>query len=334
METKIDIISGFLGAGKTTLIKKFLTETLTGQKVALIENEFGTVGIDGNILKDFGIVMKELNAGCICCSIAGDFTLGLKEVLLKYKPDRIIIEPSGVSKLSDVIKGCKPFLKDNMAELNLCITVLDVTKFSMYLKNFAEFYKDQILYAKTIILSRSNKIPKDKIDSYLRSIREINQEASIITTDWELLTGEQIMKTGEDSIAELLEDYLSPSVKGSNLKRKRNMADISRIKNVRSIKKIPEHNAEDNFMVWGVETSKTYDKEKLQRILENLKEQDGLIIRGKGILETNNKEWMQFDYVPGEITIRKHNTECIGKLCIIGSGINIEKIAELFEINP
>lgn len=328
MKTKIDVISGFLGAGKTTLIRKLLDEALKGEKIALIENEFGTVGIDGVIMKDYDIQIRELNAGCICCSIAGDFTAGLKEVLRSYKPDRVIIEPSGVSKLSDVLKGCRPFLSDDGIVLNSCITVLDITKFKMYIKNFAQFYKDQITEAKTIILSRTQGASKDKIDEVVYNIRQINKEAVIITTDWEHLPGDKLLVTAETETKLSLERELMTRVE---VKRKEIGTPGRVVKAL--VKQNKGTQAEDNFQVWGIETSKIFEKEKLTKILNSFKDQEGMILRGKGIVETTSQKWLQFDYVPGEINIKDTVPDLIGRICVIGDGVNKDTLAKLFEIH-
>ncbi|MDF2872157.1 MAG: cobW2 [Anaerocolumna sp.] len=325
MPVKIDIISGFLGAGKTTLIKKLLDEALTGEKIALIENEFGAVGIDGRIMRDYDLQITELNAGCICCSIAGDFTGGLKEVLTWYKPDRILIEPSGVSKLSDVIKGCSPFLKDGKAVLNMCLTVIDVTKFKMYLKNFSEFYKDQLTSAGTIIFSRTVQADRDKIDAITAEIRKVNKEAGIITTDWERLEGKAILMLAEEGRNPILDRETqksriasrlsSPGITGAN-------AGIS----------MSGHKAEDVFSVWGHETSQIFKKNKILEILNSLDRLDMEIVRAKGIVETEGEKWVQFDYVPGEVTINDSTPDYIGRFNVIGSKLDKEKLSRLFGV--
>ena len=205
--TKIDIISGFLGAGKTTLIKKLINDSFKNQKIILIENEFGQIAIDGGFLKDYGIDIKEMNSGCICCSLVGDFSKALKEVVEKYNPDRILIEPSGVGKLSDVIKAVGSVLNENVI-LNSYTTVSDASKFNMYLKNFGEFYLDQLQNAKCIVLSHTSKLTPDKINNIVDSIKEINKSASVVTTDWDIIGGDQILQSIErtnDLDAELKE---------------------------------------------------------------------------------------------------------------------------------
>ena len=206
---KIDIISGFLGAGKTTLIQKLLKEALKGEKVVLIENEFGEIGIDGGFLKDAGIEVTEMNSGCICCSLVGDFGSALKEVVTQYNPDRIIIEPSGVGKLSDVIKAVQGVTEDVELDLNSFVTVADAKKCKMYMKNFGEFYNNQVEYAGSIILSRTGDVAEDKLNESVALLREHNEKAAIITTPWDELSGEQILKVmedGNDMVKELLEE--------------------------------------------------------------------------------------------------------------------------------
>ncbi len=325
MPVKIDIFSGFLGAGKTTLIKKLLEEAFTGEKIALIENEFGTVGIDGRIMKEYDLQITELNAGCICCSIAGDFTQGLREVLKLYKPDRVLIEPSGVSKLSDVIKGCKPFLREGLVSLNLCITVIDAGKYKMYLKNFAEFYKDQLKNAKTIILSRTAGMDREKLDAVIEGIRQYNSEAAIITTSWDSLDGKAILHTAEEECRSSMEELITrerPAFRISNQK----------VSGIRIGSQKEGHSAEEVFSVWGIETAKLFGRGKLEDILHKLDNSDMQILRGKGILESENHQWLQFDYVPGEITVREWVPDYTGRICIIGSLLDKDKLKQLFEI--
>lgn len=325
MPVKIDIFSGFLGAGKTTLIKKLLEEAFTEEKIALIENEFGTVGIDGRIMKEYDLQITELNAGCICCSIAGDFTQGLREVLKLYKPDRVLIEPSGVSKLSDVIKGCKPFLREGLVSLNLCITVIDAGKYKMYLKNFAEFYKDQLKNAKTIILSRTAGMDREKLDAVIEGIRQYNSEAAIITTSWDSLDGKAILHTAEEECRSSMEELITrerPAFRISNQK----------VSGIRIGSQKEGHSAEEVFSVWGIETAKLFGRGKLEDILHKLDNSDMQILRGKGILESENHQWLQFDYVPGEITVREWVPDYTGRICIIGSLLDKDKLKQLFEI--
>lgn len=330
MGTKIDIISGFLGAGKTTLIKKLLQEALTGEKIVLIENEFGEIGIDGSLLKDYGIEIKEMNAGCICCTITGDFSRALKEVLKLYKPDRVLIEPSGVGKLSDVVKACSPFLKDETALLNMCIVVLDGLKYKMYLKNFAEFYKDQIRNAKTIILSRTQHMDSEAVDFVLKDIKKYNPKANFITTDWKLLDGEKILELGEGRETAKLEAELKKSINSRNLKVSDPFRKIGLHSELK--KSFENHSAEEVFSVWGIETAKTFTKNKLEYILNHLTTMEGFILRAKGMVKSDKEGWLQFDYVPGEVTIREAPPDYTGRICVIGERINKKKLQELFEV--
>ena len=196
--TKVDIISGFLGAGKTTLISKLLKEALADEKVVLIENEFGEIGIDGGFLKDSGVEIRQMNSGCICCSLVGDFGKSLKEVVEKYHPERIIIEPSGVGKLSDVIKAVKDLHIENEIKLNSASTVADASKVKVYMKNFGEFFNNQIEHAGTIILSRTQNISEDKLKKAMEMLREVNKDAHIITTEWDLIGADKILGAMEN----------------------------------------------------------------------------------------------------------------------------------------
>lgn len=307
--TKIDIISGFLGAGKTTLIKKLLSEAFNGEKIVLIENEFGEIGIDGPILKDYGIEIKEMNSGCICCTIAGDFSSALKEILALYHPDRIIIEPSGVGKLSDVIKGCSRFLKKGSVELNICITVIDAVKYKVYLKNFSEFYINQLKNAKTIILSRSQNIKEEAVESILKDIKKYNPSADVVTTDWKEVDGKKIRELAEcsdntDSIKFLPQQH----------------------------KHVHHHSADEVFHVWGRETAKSFECSKIQEILKQLDRLEGQVLRAKGIVKVEENQWIQFDYVPNEIVIRDAAPDCTGRICVIGDFINDALFSELFDL--
>jgi len=312
--TKIDIISGFLGAGKTTLIKKMLEEALIGEKVVLIENEYGEIGIDGAILKDYGIEIKEMNSGCICCTIAGDFSLALKEILTLYSPDRIIIEPSGVGKLSDVLNGCRKFLADGSVELNMCIAVVDGIKYKMYLKNFAEFYKNQLTYAKTIILSRTQSMKTEAVDYILQDIKKINPNANVVTTEWEKIDGKRIIELAE------------------NTDKKANMGFVNNLD--LKFMKVHEghHHADEVFHVWGKETAKIFNREKINNILNKLDLTEGNIVRAKGIVRVEDNQWIQFDYVPEEVIIRETTPDYTGRICVIGEKINDLFLSELFEV--
>ncbi len=289
--TKIDIISGFLGAGKTTFIKKMLKEAFSGEQVVLIENEFGEIGIDGGFLKEAGIEIREMNSGCICCSLVGDFGKSLKEVVDTYHPDRILIEPSGVGKLSDVIKAVQDVQDEIEAELNSFTTVVDVTKCRLYKKNFGEFFSNQIEYAGAIILSRTDKAKPEKVEESVELLRELNEKAPIITTPIEQLSGEKLLETMEHS-----------------------------------------HHADEVFTSWGRETIKTYSREDISRILKTLEEDGtyGTVLRAKGMVAGADGEWIYFDMVPQEHEVRSGAAEYTGRICVIGSGLEEDKLEELF----
>ena len=320
---KIDIISGFLGAGKTTLIQKLLKEALKGEKVVLIENEFGEIGIDGGFLKDAGIEVTEMNSGCICCSLVGDFGSALKEVVTQYNPDRIIIEPSGVGKLSDVIKAVQGVAEDVELDLNSFVTVADAKKCKMYMKNFGEFYNNQVEYAGSIILSRTGDVTEDKLNESVALLREHNKKAAIITTPWDELSGEQILKVmedGNDMVKDLLEEEEICPVCGGHHDHEHHHDHHH------------DHHADEVFTSWGKETPKKYNKEELDTILQKLSKDDsyGMILRSKGILQTEDGSWIQFDLVPGEYEIREGSADYTGRICVIGSKLKEDELEGLF----
>lgn len=319
MRTKIDIFSGFLGAGKTMLIKKLISENLYNENIVIIENEFGEIGIDGSILRRSNIEVKEINAGCICCTVSGDFKNAIEEVINKYKPSRIIIEPSGVGKLSDIIKVFKDSkLKLDIA-LNLIITVVDVLKYETYITNFNEFYKDQILNATTIILSRTQNSSADKVEKVITAIRKINGNANIITTPWDKLSAEKIIEIGEHDIKADLNE------KVNLLKRPTNISSIKVHSNTIST-------AKDTFNTWGIETAKRYSESTLKDIFNvlNRKELYGVVLRAKGIVQLKNDTWIQFDYVPDEFQIKNTTPDYSGRICVIGSNLNKNNLQHLF----
>lgn len=378
---KIDIISGFLGAGKTTLIQKLLKEALKGEQVVLIENEFGEIGIDGGFLKDAGIEVTEMNSGCICCSLVGDFGTALKDVVTKYNPDRIIIEPSGVGKLSDVIKAVQGVAEDTDLELNSFVTVADAKKCKMYIKNFGEFYNNQIEYAGSIILSRTGDVAEDKLNESVALLREHNEKAAIITTPWDELSGEQILKVmedGNDMVKELLEEEEICPVCGGHHDHEHHHHDHDGEcgcghdhdhehehhhhdhdgecgcghdhdhEHEHHHHDHDEecgcgcghdhhhdhhhHHADDVFTSWGKETPKKYKKEDLEEILQKLSKDDsyGMILRSKGILQTEDGSWVQFDLVPGEYEIREGSADYTGRICVIGSKLKEDELEGLF----
>ena len=324
--TKIDIISGFLGAGKTTLIKKLIEEALKGQKVVLIENEFGEIGIDGGFLKESGIQINEMNSGCICCSLVGDFNTALKDVLEQYTPDRIIIEPSGVGKLSDVMKAVQKVVDaEANVVLNSHITVADAQRAKMYLKNFGEFYRNQIEFASAVILSRSQNVKEDKLEKAVKLLRSLNDKCPIVTTPWEELSGAQILEVmeGENDFAkELMEAAQVCPECGHHHEHGEECHDHH------------HHHADEVFTSWGKETPKKFTEEGIRAILDTLSKEDsdeyGIILRAKGIVPDENGKCIHFDLVPGEDEVRYGSAEYTGRICVIGSKLNEDKLAELF----
>ena len=359
--TKIDIISGFLGAGKTTLIKKLLQEALNGQKVVLIENEFGEIGIDGGFLKDAGIQITEMNSGCICCSLVGDFGAALKKVVEQYHPDRIIIEPSGVGKLSDVIAAVMNVAGEIDLDLNSFVTVADATKCKMYMKNFGEFYNNQVESANTIILSRTQGMKEEKLAQAVSMIQEKNAKAKIITTPWDELTGEQIlavMEQGHSLAEELMEEAMKLHEEEEHEHHHHDDDDDHEHEHHHHHHDQDEHHhdhdehgeectcgchdhdhhhhhhADEVFTSWGKETPRKYTKEELDEILVKLSEETefGIILRAKGMLPAADGTWLYFDLVPGEYEIRNGAPDYTGRLCVIGSKMDTDKLEKLFKL--
>lgn len=376
--TKIDIISGFLGAGKTTLIKKLLQEALNGQKVVLIENEFGEIGIDGGFLKDAGIQITEMNSGCICCSLVGDFGAALKKVVEQYHPDRIIIEPSGVGKLSDVIAAVMNVAGEIDLDLNSFVTVADATKCKMYMKNFGEFYNNQVESANTIILSRTQGMKEEKLAQAVSMIQDKNAKAKIITTPWDELTGEQIlavMEQGHSLAEELMEEAMKLHEEEEHEHHHHHHDDDDHEHEhhhhhhdhdddecdchehhhehdehehhhdhdehgeectcgCHDHDHHHHHHADEVFTSWGKETPRKYTKEELDEILVKLSEETefGIILRAKGMLPAADGTWLYFDLVPGEYEIRNGAPDYTGRLCVIGSKMDTDKLEKLFKL--
>ena len=342
--TKIDIFSGFLGAGKTTLIKKLLTEAYKGEQVVLIENEFGEIGIDGGFLKEAGIEIREMNSGCICCSLVGDFGEALKEVIEKYHPDRIIIEPSGVGKLSDVIKAVQKVEDAVDIKLNSFTTIVDVTKCKMYMKNFGEFFSNQIEYAGTIILSRTDteKATEEKIVAAVEIIRSLNKKAAVITTPVEKLAGKKILDIMENNRSlekELMEEEACPVCGGHHHHEHEHHHHHHEEcgcghDHHHEHEHHHHHHADEVFTSWGKETVKTYSQEEIKSILDTLSNDEsyGMILRAKGMVEGKDGQWIYFDMVPGEADIREGSADYTGRICVIGSKIQEDKLSELFGI--
>ena len=343
--TKIDIISGFLGAGKTTLIKKLLSDAYKGEQVVLIENEFGEIGIDGGFLKEAGIEIREMNSGCICCSLVGDFGKSLHEVVDTYHPDRILIEPSGVGKLSDVIKAVQDVQGEIDAELNSFTTVVDVTKCKIYRKNFGEFFSNQIEYAGAVILSRTDKAKPEKIQESVALLRELNEKAPIITTPIEQLPGEKILETMESSKS-LEDELLAEVAKEAHDHEHHHHHDHDEHEHHHHDGECScgcghhhhdhegHHHADEVFTSWGKETIHTYTKDEVSAILKTLEEDGsyGNVLRAKGMVAGADGEWIYFDMVPEEHEVRTGAPEYTGRICVIGAELNEDKLAELFKV--
>lgn len=319
MPTKLDILSGFLGAGKTTLIKKLLKESLVGEKVVIIENEFGEIGIDGGILKQTGVQIREISSGCICCSLMGDFETALKDVMRQYQPERVLIEPSGVGKLSDVLRICNEVISKTDAVVNMCIAVVDAIKFQMYSRNFAEFYNDQIEHAKTILLSRTQKTEPEKLMAIVKEIQHRNPNASIITTPWEKLSGDRILEVAQRADSSLLNSQTAEA------EHHEHCCGHSHEHSHAS------HEAGESFDVWSIQIPKLFRKSELANILNELPK-FGTVLRAKGIIAIEDGSWLQFDFVPEEISIRAVEPDFTGRLCVIGKDLNKSGLVGLFGV--
>ena len=332
--TKIDIISGFLGAGKTTLIKKLLAEAYQGEKLVLIENEFGEISIDGGFLKDSGVQVSEMSSGCICCSLVGDFNKALKEVHEKFQPDRILIEPSGVGKLSDVIVAVENTVKDVPdMKLNSFVTVADASKVKVYMKNFGEFYNNQIESAGTIILSRTQKLSQEKLEAAAAMLREKNPTAAIITTPWDQIDGKTILAAVEKvSLAdEMLEKMRAEHEADEHEHEHHHHHDGEECDDPHCGCHHHHHHADEVFTSWGEETVKPFTEEQLHHILTALDSGDyGQIVRAKGIVPNGEGKWLHFDYVPEEHEVRFGPADYTGRLCVIGANLDEHKLHELF----
>lgn len=389
--TKIDIFSGFLGAGKTTLIKKLLKEALSGEKVVLIENEFGEIGIDGGFMKEAGIQVTEMNSGCICCSLVGDFGKALRQVIDQYHPDRILIEPSGVGKLSDVIRAVEGVEKDiPEACMGSFVTVADAGKCRMYVKNFGEFFLNQIEYAGTILLSRTQGMSQEKLEAVVALLREHNAKARIITTPWDEISGETILSAMQDDhnlaqdmlavvMAEHGEDededecchhhhhhdhddhdededehehhhhhdhddhdededehehhHHDHDEHDEDEHEHHHHYDENGVCSCGHHHHHHGHDADEVFTSWGVETVRLFGENELSVMLAKLDDGEyGMVLRAKGIVPCADGGWLHFDYTPGEQNIRKGPADYTGRLCVIGSKLADEKLAQLFGV--
>ena len=361
--TKIDIYSGFLGAGKTTLIKKMIEESYAGQKLVLIENEFGEIGIDGGFLQDAGINITEMNSGCICCSLVGDFGKALTQVISEYAPDRIVIEPSGVGKLSDVIAAVEKVTNENVA-LDCTVAVVDAGKVKVYMKNFGEFYNNQIETASTIILSRTDMVPQQKLDAAVAMLREHNGDATIVTTPWNQLTGAQLMEAMEGK-AKVAVDLVQMEEEHHHHHDEEHHCCCGHDHEEHHHHEDGEHHccghhhgehhhhedgehhcccghdhgehhhhhADEVFTSWGVETHKKFTVDAIREALFELNSGSyGVVLRAKGIVEGEDGNWIHFDFVPGEMNLRTGCAAVTGKLCVIGAQLQEDKVAELFGV--
>lgn len=326
--TKVDIISGFLGAGKTTFIKLLIENVFAGEKLVLIENEFGEIGIDGGFLKDAGIEITEMNSGCICCTLVGDFSKALRKVIEEYHPDRVLIEPSGVGKLSDVSKAIEHVKKEADIEIEGRITIVDGKKAKMYLKNFGEFFKDQVAYANTIVVSRTQMMEDHSIEECVKMLREENKEASIISTSWDKLSKEaiehalspdtQLEGIFEEGACDCDHEHHHEGACGCGHEHHHHH----------------HHHADEIFTSWGQETAHKYTEEELDFLLKALSETEGYgtILRAKGIVELENGSWKQFDLVPQEYEVRESAADYTGRLCVIGTDLKEDELTKLFHL--
>ena len=337
--TKIDIISGFLGAGKTTLIKKLLAEAFPGEKLVLIENEFGEISIDGGFLKESGVQISEMSSGCICCSLVGDFHEALKDVYSRFQPDRILIEPSGVGKLSDVIVAVQNTVADVPGlALNSFVTVADATKVKVYMKNFGEFYNNQIESAGTIILSRTQKLTPEKLEAAAALLREKNPDAAILTTPWDELDGKTILSAMEKvSLADELLAKMRAEHEAEEAEHEHDHHHDHEHEHDHHHDHDHDHDhhhhhhADEVFTSWGRETPKAFSREEIQRILTALDSGEyGKILRAKGIVNGTDGTWIEFDYVPEEHDIRSGHPDYTGRLCVIGAELKEDALPGLF----
>ena len=359
--TKIDIFSGFLGAGKTTLIKKLIKDAYAGEKIVLIENEFGEIGIDGGFMQDAGITVNEMNSGCICCSLVGDFGRALSKVLTEYAPDRILIEPSGVGKLSDVIRAVEN-VKEAKLALSGTVTVVDAKKCKMHMKNFGEFFNDQIEHAGTIVLSHTAGLSEEKLTECVALLREHNPDAVIVTTDWNELSGAQLLAAMErkDTLAAELEKLAKEEevcpVCGHHHHHHDEDDDDDEDEHEHHHHHHENgeechchdhdhehdheghhhhhHHADEIFVSCGAETAKRFDKAALAVALAELTDTEkyGMVLRAKGIVEGTDGKFIHFDYVPGEPDVRNGSAAVTGRLCVIGSGLHIDALSALFGV--
>ena len=345
--TKIDIISGFLGAGKTTLIKKLLEEVFADEKVVLVENEYGEVGIDGGFLKEAGIEIKELNSGCICCSLVGDFSRSLKEVIETYTPDRILIEPSGVGKLSDVMTSVKEMEEKFDVKLNALVTVVNAKKAVKQLRAFGEFFGNQVENATTIVLSRTQEMEQEPLDVCIALLRERNPKAAIVTTPWDQITGQQMLDVVESQrsfMDEMMAEFEAEHHHDHDHDHEHHHDHDHDHEHHHDHDHEHEHHhhhdhdghhhADDIFTSWGIETPHKYTKEGIEKILKTFIDTEtyGEVLRAKGMVPAEDGTWIYFDMVPGDYEIREGAPEYTGRLCVIGTDLDEAGLEKLFNV--
>ena len=378
--TKVDIISGFLGAGKTTFIKELISKVYSGEKMVLIENEFGEIGVDSRFMQDAGIEVTEMNSGCICCTLVGDFARALKQVVDTYHPDRIIIEPSGVGKLSDVAKAVSDMQEDAQIEVDSLITVVDGKKAKMYMKNFGEFFDNQIEYANTIVLSRTQMMDEAKLKECIELLREKNEEAAIVTTEWDKLSGDMIkaaLEQGHDLKKEMMElishmhhehhdhehhehhdhehhhdhdhghhhhdhehdhdheehghhDHEHHHDHGADCTC--GCHDHDHEEHHHDHEHEHHHHADEVFTSWGIETVHRFSRAELEDLLKllSMTQDFGTVLRAKGIIQTEEGGWLEFDMVPEETEIRDCKPDYIGRICVIGTELKKDELEKVF----
>ena len=369
--TKVDIISGFLGAGKTTFIRKMIEEVFQGQKIVLIENEFGEVGIDGGFLKDSGIEITEMNSGCICCTLVGDFDKNLREVLDKYEPERVIIEPSGVGKLSDVMKSVIDIERELDIKLNALVTVVNAKKAMKQMKAFGEFFNNQIEFATTVVLSRTQSATPEQLELCVKQIQALNEKAAVITTPWDQISGDAILKVIEQTdsmemelLAEARHNQEAEEHEHEHHHEHEHEGHEHHHEHEHEGHEHHHehehehhhehgheehghhhehgheehghhhHHADDIFTSWGKETPHKYEKAVIEHALKELSETEnyGDVLRAKGMVESVDGSWIYFDMVPGEYELRSGEPEYTGRLCVIGCDLAEDKLLELFEL--
>ena len=371
--TKVDIISGFLGAGKTTFIKELISKVYSGEKMVLIENEFGEIGVDSRFMQDAGIEVTEMNSGCICCTLVGDFARALKQVVDTYHPDRIIIEPSGVGKLSDVAKAVSDMQEDAQIEVDSLITVVDGKKAKMYMKNFGEFFDNQIEYANTIVLSRTQMMDEAKLKECIELLREKNEEAAIVTTEWDKLSGDMIkaaLEQGHDLKKEMMElishmhhehhdhehhhdhdhehhhdhehdrdheehehhDHEHHHDHGADCTCGCHDHDHEEHHHDHEHEHEHHHHADEVFTSWGIETVHRFSRAELEDLLKllSMTQDFGTVLRAKGIVQTEEGGWLEFDMVPEETEIRDCKPDYIGRICVIGTELKKDELEKVF----